>query len=156
MIDLSRATLHDIPAMQKLVVNEVASGVILARSDDELATNIRSYLLAKESGYLVGYTALHVHSPRMAEIRSLIVDPDFRGQSIGQKMVTHVLDEAKALGVEKVLVLTYVADFFRQLGFEEIDKESIPEQKIWTDCIKCIHFPVCNEVSLVYSMDTRQ
>lgn len=156
MITLTKATLQDIPAMQKLVADEVASGVILARSDDELATNIRSYVLAKEAGYLVGYTALHVHSPRMAEIRSLIVDPDFRGQSIGQKMVTFMLEEAEALGVEEVLVLTYVADFFRKLGFEEIDKESIPEQKIWTDCIKCIHFPVCNEVSLIYSMGKRQ
>ena len=35
---------------------------------------------------------------------------------------------------------------------KEINKEVIPEHKIWADCIKCIHFPVCNEVALVYKL----
>ena len=154
MIELTQATLHDIPAMQKLVTEEVRTGVILPRSDDELATNIRSYVLAKTEGYLIGYTALHIHSPRLAEIRSLIVDPSFRGQSVGRKMVEHALKEARELGVAEVLSLTYLPDFFRKLGFEEIAKESIPEHKIWADCIKCIHFPVCNEVSMIYTLPT--
>ena len=153
MITLVKPTLDDIPAMQKLVADEVTNGVILRRSDDEIATNIRSYVLARAEGYLIGYTALHVHSPRLAEIRSLIVSADFRGQSVGRRMVAFALDEARALGVAEVLALTYLPDFFRKLGFKEIAKESIPEQKIWTDCIKCIHFPVCNEVSLVYTLE---
>ncbi len=153
MIELIKPTLSDIPAMQKLVADEVSSGVILSRSDDEIATNIRSYVLAKKEGYIIGYTALHIHSPRLAEVRSLVVDKEFRGQTVGRKMVDFSLVEAKSLGVEEVLALTYVPEFFRKLGFEEIDKESIPEHKIWADCIKCIHFPVCNEVSLVYTIE---
>jgi amino-acid N-acetyltransferase len=152
MIELAKATLSDIPAMQELVAGEVSSGVILDRSDDEVATNIRSYVLAKKEGYIIGYTALHIHSSRLAEIRSLVVDIDFRGQSVGKMMVKYALDEAKELRVDEVLSLTYVPEFFRKLGFVEIDKESIPEHKIWTDCIKCIHFPVCNEVSLIYTI----
>jgi len=63
------------------------------------------------------------------------------------------LEEARTLGVkEDVLVLTYLPEFFKKLGFREIDKEVIPEHKIWADCIKCIHFPVCNEVALVYKV----
>jgi len=153
VIELTKATLRDIPAMQHLVSEEVGTGVILERSDDELATNIRSYVLARAEGYLVGYTALHIHSARLAEIRSLIVDPTFRGQAVGKQMVTFALEEARELGLKEVLALTYVPDFFRKLGFEEIAKESIPEQKIWTDCIKCIHFPVCNEISLIYTLN---
>lgn len=147
---LTKASLHDIPCMLKLVEAEVKSGVILQRSADEIATNIRSYVLAKEGERLVGYTALHIHSARLAEVRSLIVDEMFRGQSVGKKMVQFTLEEARSLGLEEVLVLTYLPNFFLKLGFEEIAKESIPEQKIWADCIKCIHFPVCNEVSLMY------
>ena len=153
MVELAKATLDDISAMQSLVVDEVKEGVILKRSDDEVATNIRSYVLAKEEGKLVGYTALHIHSPRLAEIRSLIVSQAYRGKHIGQKLVEFTLDEARELGVaEEVLVLTYLPQFFKKIGFFEIDKESIPEHKIWTDCIKCIHFPVCNEVSLIYKL----
>ncbi len=153
MIELVKAKLGDIPAMQALVADKVKDGTILARSEDEVATNIRSYVLAKEGERLVGYTALHIHSPRLAEIRSLIVDEAYRGRHVGKRMVKFALEEAKALGVsEDVLVLTYLPEFFLKLGFQEIDKEVIPEHKIWADCIKCIHFPVCNEVALVYKV----
>ena len=153
MIELVKANLHDIPQMQALVADKVKDGTILERSEDEMATNIRSYVLAKEGEKLVGYTALHIHSPRLAEIRSLIVNEAYRGQHIGKRMVEFTLEEAKALGVaEDVLVLTYLPVFFEKLGFKEIDKETIPEHKIWADCIKCIHFPVCNEVALVYKV----
>ena len=150
MIRISKATLRDIPAMQKLVEGEVKEGVILRRSDDEVATNIRSYHLARDGEKLAGYAALHIHSPRMAEIRSLIVAPAYRGKSVGKRLVQAALEEAAQLGVEEVLVLTYLPEFFKKLGFKEIPKESIPEHKIWADCIKCIHFPLCNEVSLIY------
>ena len=153
MIELVKASLSDIPAMQALVTGEVKDGIILNRSEDEVATNIRSYVLAKDEGKLVGYTALHIHSKRLAEIRSLIVDEAYRGQSIGKRMVEFTLEEAKTLGVEEdVLVLTYLPQFFEKLNFKEINKEVIPEHKIWADCIKCIHFPVCNEVALVYKL----
>ncbi len=153
MIELVKAKLSDIPAMQAMVVSEVKDGIILNRTEDEVATNIRSYVLAKEGNKLVGYTALHIHSKRLAEIRSLIVDEAYRGQKVGQRMVQFALDEAKDIGVEEdVLVLTYLPQFFLKLNFIEINKEVIPEHKIWADCIKCIHFPICNEVALVYKL----
>ncbi len=153
MIELVKAKLSDIPAMQVLVASEVKDGVILNRSEDEVATNIRSYVLAKDGEKLVGYTALHVHSKRLAEIRSLIVDEKYRGENIGKRMVEFTLKEAKDLEVEEdVLVLTYLPAFFEKIGFKEINKEVIPEHKIWADCIKCIHFPVCNEIALVYKL----
>jgi len=153
VIELVKAKLSDIPAMQALIVSEVKDGIILDRTEDEVATNIRSYVLAKEGDKLVGYTALHIHSKRLAEIRSLIVDEAYRGQKVGQRMVQFALDEAKNIGVEEdVLVLTYLPQFFLKLNFKEINKEVIPEHKIWADCIKCIHFPICNEVALVYKL----
>jgi len=154
MVKLVKATLSDISAMQEMVAPEVKSGVILERNEDEVATNIRSYVLAKIDDKIVGYAALHVHSARVAEIRSLIVMEGYRGENIGKKIVLFAIDEAKVLNVgEEVLVLTYLPQFFLKLGFLEIPKETIPEHKIWADCIKCIHFPVCNEISLVYKLN---
>ena len=153
MLELVKAKLSDIPMMQELVVSEVKDGIILNRTEDEVATNIRSYVLVKDNGKLIGYAALHVHSTRLAEIRSLIVDDTYRGKGVGKDIVNFTLDEAKKIGVsEDVLVLTYLPQFFEKLGFNEINKECIPEHKIWADCIKCIHFPVCNEVALVYKV----
>jgi len=151
-VKLVKAKLTDINDMQSLVAEEVKDGVILKRSEDEVATNIRSYILAKKDGIIVGYAALHIYSYRLAEIRSLVVSKEHRGENIGQKLVSYTLDEAKKLGIEEVLVLTYLPEFFKKMNFIEIDKESIPEHKIWADCIKCIHFPVCNEISLIYKL----
>lgn len=148
-IELKKATLAEISAMQKLVEPEIESGVILLRSDDEIATNIRSYILAYIENELVGFCALHIHTSSLGEIRSLIVKEGYRGKNIGEKMVKFTLEEASSLALKRVLCLTYKQSFFERLGFIEIPKESIPEHKIWADCIKCKHFPICNEVSLI-------
>jgi len=151
-IEYIKAKLSDISRMQELVQPEVDSGVILARNEDEIATNIRSYILAFLAGELVGFTALHIHTSYLGEIRSLIVKEAIRGQKIGENLVLKALDEAKSLGLQRVLSLTYKQSFFERLGFVEIPKESLPEHKIWADCIKCKHFPVCNEVSLIKNL----
>lgn len=151
-IEYAKAKLGDIPKMQELVAPEVESGVILARSSDEISTNIRSYILAFKDGRLVGFCAMHIHTSYLGEVRSLIVKEDVRGQKIGEKLVDLCLDEGVSLGLQRVLCLTYKQSFFERLGFVEIPKESIPEHKIWADCIKCKHFPVCNEVSLIKNL----
>lgn len=148
-IRYTKATLQDVQKMQELVLPEVESGIILARNNDEIATNIRSYQLAFDADTLVAFCALHIHTSSLAEIRSLIVKESYRGKKIGENLINKSLEEAVALGLTRILSLTYRQSFFERLGFVEIPKESIPEHKIWTDCIKCKHFPVCNEVSLI-------
>ena len=144
-----KATLQDVKQMQSLVQPEVQSGIILERSSDEVATNIRSYTLAVDGEKIVGFNALHVHTTALAEVRSLIVAPEYRSKGVGKGLVKSALLEAHTLGLTEVLVLTYHKEFFETLGFVEISKESLPEHKIWADCIKCKHFPVCNEVALI-------
>lgn len=148
-INYRKAKLSDIPKMQELVYPEVESGIILVRSNDEIATNIRSYTLAFHEDELVGFCALHVHTATLAEVRSLIVKEKYRGEKIGESLINLVVEEARNLEIQRVLSLTYRQSFFERLGFIEIPKESLPEHKIWTDCIKCKHFPTCNEVSLI-------
>ncbi len=152
MIEFVKAHLLDIPSMQELIEPFVEDGTILHRSDDEVATNIRSYILAKERGNLIGFLALHIHAPDLAEIRSLIVDPIAQNRGVGKGLITKALEEAQSLKIKKILVLTYKWEFFTKLGFVEIEKESLPDHKIWADCIKCKHFPVCNEVSLIITL----
>jgi len=151
-IELHKAKLSDIPKMQTLIAPEVESGVILARNNDEISTNIRSYTLAFLNGELIGFCALHIHTSYLAEVRSLIVKDGIRGKKVGEQLVNKCLEEAIGLGLQRVLCLTYKQSFFERLGFVEISKESIPEHKIWADCIKCKHFPVCNEVSLIKNL----
>ena len=147
-----KAKLTDVKDMQELVLPEVKSGKILFRSDDEISTNIRSYILAKNGGKLIGFSALHIHAPDLAEIRSLIVSQEARGKGVGKELVRKNLQEAKEIGVKKVFTLTYEQRFFEKLSFNEIPKESLPEHKIWADCIKCKHFPICDEIALIIAL----
>ncbi len=100
----------------------------------------------------MGFLALHIHAPDLAEIRSLIVSEDARGKGIGQELVKKTLVEGKKLGVKKIFTLTYEQRFFEKLSFNEIPKESLPEHKIWADCIKCKHFPICDEIALIIAL----
>ncbi len=144
-----KPTLNAIKEMQKLVEPEVQKGTILYRSDDEIAQNIRSYVVAKKGDKIVGFCALHIFSQQLAEIRSIIIDKDHRGKAIGRNLVNFLINEGKALGVGAVFALTYEREFFQKIGFKEIEKDKLPEQKIWADCIKCKHFPVCNEIAFI-------
>ncbi len=149
MIDYTGAKLSDIKEMQALVEDEVKKGTILFRSSDEIATNIRSYILAKKEGSIVGFGALHFHAYNLGEVRSLIVSELCRGQGVGKSMVNKMVEEGRVLNVEKIFTLTYEQGFFKSIGFKEIPKESLPAHKIWADCINCKHFPVCDEIALI-------
>ncbi|MDR1554451.1 MAG: N-acetyltransferase [Campylobacteraceae bacterium] len=149
MIFYRKATLKDIPKMQELVKEEVLNGIILPRSNDEVATNIRSYTLGVKGNNIVGLSALHIHALELAEVRSIVVDKSLRGMGIGKKIVEMLLEEGRNLGVKQVFTLTYQKEFFLKLSFKEIPKESLPISKIWADCIKCKHFPICDEISLI-------
>lgn len=152
MLELKKAKLCDISAMQNLVRPEIERGLILPRTDDEIATSIRSYTLAFFNGELAGYSALHIYSKDIAEVRSLVVGEKFQGQKIGSAIVEKLKDEAKFYGLKQIFALTYRKSFFERLGFVEIPKTELPTQKIWADCIKCKHFPVCNEIAVIFTL----
>ena len=142
----------DIQKMQKLVQRDVENGNILERNSNEMATTIRSYTACKVGDEIIGFVALHIHTIELAEIRSLVVKEEYRNKGIAKELISRVLDEGRYLKLIKLLVLTYKKALFESFGFVEIPKESIPETKIWADCIKCKHFPICDEVSLVLSI----
>lgn len=148
-IEFFKPKVTDIASMQKLVAPDVENGNILHRNPNEMATTIRSYTAAKIDSEIIGFVALHIHTDTLAEVRSLIVKDTFRHKGVATELIKLVIEEAKNLHLQRLLVLTYKKTFFESFGFIEIPKESIPETKIWADCIKCKHFPVCDEVSLI-------
>ena len=148
-MEFVKPTLRDIDEMIALVEPEVKQGIILPRSEEEIAHTIRTYFVAKDDERIIGFCALHIYSPSLAEVRSLIVKEEYRSQGIGKRLVELLLEEGKRLGIKEVLTLTYQEKFFKSLGFGVIEKEQIPNPKIWADCIKCKHFPKCNEIALL-------
>ena len=146
---IKKPTLKDIPAIQNILKPFIEDNIILQRDNDEIASNIRSYISIYKDNILVGIGALHIYSQTLAEIRSLAILEEYQKQGLGKQIVIALEQEAKTLGISQLLTLTYQKEFFEKLGFIEIPKEEVPDHKVWSDCIKCKHFPNCNEISLI-------
>lgn len=145
--------LYDIPNMRSLVLPEVQNGIILDRSEDEIANTIRSYNAIKNAdGDIIAFSALYIYSINLGEIRSLIVREDYRRKGLASMLINSLIEEAKDLGLKEILALTYKREFFEKLDFREIDKSKIPNHKIWADCINCKRFPICDEIALIRTL----
>jgi amino-acid N-acetyltransferase len=151
-VEIGGATLHDVEQIEKLLEKEVEKGAILYRSTDEIAQNIRSYIIAKIGNEIIGVVSLYIYSKELSEFRSLFVSENIRKSGVGRKLIQHGIELGKNLGLKEFLVLTYKKDFFLKLGFSEIEKSEIPNGKIWADCVKCQYFPVCDEVALLFKI----
>ena len=145
---IRKAKLKDVQEIQQLIKNYSTRGEMLPRSLSELYDNIRDFYVFVRNRRVAGVCALHVCWEDLAEIRSLAVEEKVRGKGIGAKLAKVCLEEAKMLGVKRVFALTYRTDFFERLGFKIVDKSVLPH-KIWTDCLKCVKFPDCDEIAVV-------
>ncbi len=145
---IRKAKLTDAKQIQKLINYFAKKDLMLARSLNEIYENIRDYFVYTNSQEIIGTVALHICWDDLGEIKALSVDERFQNKGVGLKLVERALAEAKALKLKKVFALTYIPEFFRKLGFREIDKKSLP-QKIWGECVNCVKFPNCTETALI-------
>jgi amino-acid N-acetyltransferase len=150
---LRKARIQDVKAIHALLMECARGELLLPRSFNQLYSHLRDfYVLTSGEGRDVnGCCALSICWEGLAEIRSLVVHPDVQKQGWGRKLVEACLSEAVTLGVYRVFTLTYQRDFFVKLGFEEVNKEKLP-QKVWADCIHCPKFPECDEIAMVMEM----
>ncbi len=149
---ITKPNLCDISSMRNLVLPEVKKGIILDRSEDEMANAIRSYSIIRIDGNIIAFSALHIHSMQLGEIRSLVVKDEYRRKGLALALIKYLLDEAMAIQLREVLTLTYKREVFEKIGFKEIAKDKLPNHKIWTDCVKCTHFPICDEIALIKAL----
>ncbi len=149
---IRKAKVKDVPEIYRLVNEQATKGLLLPRSLPSIYEHIRDFWVFEDSGEVVGCVALQVFWEDLAEIRSLAVKEDRRGEGVGRSLVLACLREARDLGISRVFSLTYAKDFFLKLGFKEIEKTELP-QKIWTDCVSCPKFPSCDEVAVIIELD---
>ncbi len=145
---IRKAKLEDVKEIQRLIKQYSTRGDILPRSLSEIYDDLRDFLVFIQNRKMVGICALHICWEDLAEVRSLAVKEEDRKKGIGAKLVKACLEEAKTLGARRVFALTYQTGFFEKLGFKTVDKTVLPH-KIWSDCLKCVKFPDCDEVAVV-------
>ncbi|MBN4082539.1 N-acetyltransferase [Mariprofundus ferrooxydans] len=137
----------DVDAIYALLAPYAKEQVILQRDKDDLYQHLQEFVIAEYDGVLVGTAALHIYGSNIAEIRSLVVNPDYQGKRIGHLLVEGCEKMAAQLHVAKVFALTYVDYFFISMGYAVVAKESLPH-KIWTVCVHCKKFGDCDEIAV--------
>ncbi len=145
---LRRARAGDVPTIHRLINHFAERDEMLPRSLNELYENLRDYFVVESAGEVVGCCALHVTWSDLAEIKGLAVREDHQGNGLGGRLVEACMNDARALGLPRVFVLTYISRYFEQFGFRQVEKSELPH-KVWSECIRCPKFPDCGEVSMV-------
>ena len=148
---IRKANVNDVPTIAKIVNKQAETGIMLPRPLSRLYDNVRDFSVIVADGEITGCGSLHVMWSDLAEICAVTIREEYRGNGLGRALVGALLDDAETVGVERIFVLTYKVDFFRKLGFTDVEKSELPH-KIWNDCINCIHFPDCDETALIRSV----
>ncbi|MFZ3065562.1 MAG: N-acetyltransferase [Nitrospirota bacterium] len=147
---IRKAKISDAKKIHELINYYAKKELMLYRSLNDIYENIRDFSIYEgKKGDVLGACALHIGWEGMGEIRSLAVKQGYTKKGIGKDLVEGILREASEFGIKTIFVLTYIPNFFKKIGFKEIDKKKLP-QKVWTECVNCPKFPDCDETAMIY------
>ena len=151
---IRKAVIEDVTSIHRLLNDCAEQGLLLPRPLSELYDHLRDHFVVEDNQTgraLIGVSALGISWEDLAEIRSLAVSEDHRGQGLGSRLVETCLEEARVLGLKRVFVLSYVPELFIKMGFKEVEKSVLPH-KVWADCLRCPKFPDCDETALMIQL----
>lgn len=150
MTDLTmrRATAEDAAALHQLITAHLDEGHLLPRGLDELRRHAARFVVCDVAGEIKACAELAPLSPRVAEVRSLVVSRDFRRVGLAARLVGELQRRAKASGFETLCAFTHDARFFVRQNFSIVPHLWLPE-KISTDCVGCPLFRRCEQFAMV-------
>ncbi len=144
---IRQAKLSDVPKIAELIRYWAGKGEHLPRQEQDIMQAIHQFAVAEIDGELVGCGALYVYGTGLAEIRSLGLKEGLQGKGLGVEIVQCLLDQARNLGIGRVIALTRAPAFFAKIGFQIADKSRWPE-KVMKDCEFCPRKHACDETGL--------
>ena len=148
-IRIHKARLQDARNIFDLVNSLSGDGTLLQRSYAEICENIRDFTVAETTeGEFLGCGALHLYGPHLAEVRSIVMKPEAKGQGAGGLLLKALVEEAEQHAVLSVCLFTRIPDFFEHFGFRVAERDAMPD-KIYKDCQTCPRLYACDEVAMV-------
>ena len=104
-VTLRTASPSDVPAIHRLITDNLEVGHLLPRSIEDVERHVARFVVASVDDAVVGCAELAPLSGKVAEVRSLVVDEAFRGRRIGPELVTrarHDRDRQRLLDAVRV------------------------------------------------------
>ena len=142
------AAITDVPQIHELLDNYARMGNVLPRPFNELYRHLRDFFVVEIDGRIAACAALEIFTESLGEVRSLVVAQEYLKHGFGKLLVERILEEARTIGLKRIMALTYVPGFFHKLGFKTVNKNTLPE-KVWGICVKCYKFNNCDEEAVV-------
>jgi N-acetylglutamate synthase-like GNAT family acetyltransferase len=143
-----RAKISDAGAIHDVVAPYAAQGLLLPRTEEEIRRNVGHFVVHEEAGGIVSCLSLESYGADLAEIRSVAVTPERRGQGLGARLVEFALREARRRGIARVFAVTHAPQFFEAQGFVAASRHTLTE-KIERDCHTCPLQRTCKLVAVV-------
>ena len=144
---LRTATPSDVPAIHRLIADNLEAGHLLPRSTEDIARNASRFVVATIGEAVVGCAELAPLSERVAEVRSLVVDETFRGRRIGPALVKEIARAGTAGGFWTLSAFAHDPSHFVRMGFTIVPHIWVPE-KIAKDCTSCSLFRRCGQYAV--------
>ncbi len=150
-VSIRPARLTDVAGIHALLKQFSNRQLLLPRSRSDLYQRVREFLVVETHGSIIACGALQVFTAQLGEVRSLAVAPPYSNRGLGRQLVRRLEREARALGLSRLMALTYRVGFFHQLGFKTVSMKELPE-KVWGVCINCPKFRNCDEIAVLKNL----
>jgi len=164
-IIIQKAQIRDVEEILELVNGFAASALMLPRGPQYLYENIRDFVIASDGNVplysltetrevlhlIVACGSLHVLWEDIAEVRALAIHQDYQHLGLASKLVEHMKEEARQIGIHRLFTFTMTEDFFKTLGFRKIKRKDLPP-KVWGECSRCPKYFMCDEVGMVLDL----
>jgi amino-acid N-acetyltransferase len=150
-VALRAATAAYVPAIHRLISENLEAGHLLPRTVDDLERHAARFVVAEADGRVVGCAELAPLSTGVAEVRSLVVDHAYRGRQIGPRIVQQVAAAGAARGFSTLCAFTHEPSHFVRMGFTIVPHVWVPE-KIAHDCTTCALFRRCGQYAVTYPL----
>lgn len=146
------ATPDEAPALEALIAAHREEGHLLPRDRAEIRVRAAQFVVADVDGAIRACAELVPLSPRLAEVRSLVVAPELRRHGVATRLVAELHQRAKARGFHSLLALAHDPRFFIRHDFSIVPHEWLPE-KIARDCHGCPLFRLCDQRAMLLPLD---
>jgi len=128
---------------------------LLPRPVSDIVQNLDRFIVCVADRKVIGAVSWQIlpeigsHRPTV-EIKSLAILRSRQKAGIGRSLVNAALQRIRPLHPSQVIVLTFVPEFFKKLGFEETPKEKLIH-KIYIGCLNCTKYDspfTCPEIAM--------
>jgi len=152
-VALRPARQSDVPAIHRLIADNVEAGHLLPRTVEDVARNVSRFVVASIEDAVVGCAELAPLSAAVGEVRSLVVSDAFRGRRIGPGLLAHIAAAATLGGFSTLCAFTHEPVHFVRMGFTIVPHIWVPE-KIAHDCTACSLFRRCGQYAVTLPLRT--